>query len=95
MKRWMVGAGWILSAMGLFILLTSARWKLTRQPFYVAEWGRIGYADSALQGIALLQLACVVLYVIPQRRCWAWCCSPAILAAPSRRMFGSGNPFQC
>ena len=46
--------------------MTSARWKLTRQPFYVAEWGRIGYADSALLGIALLQLTCVVLYVIPR-----------------------------
>ena len=28
----------LLSAMGLFILLSSARWKLTRSPFYVAEW---------------------------------------------------------
>jgi hypothetical protein len=46
-------------------LLTSARWKLTSNPWYVAEWGRIGYAASALRGVALLQLACVVLYLIP------------------------------
>jgi len=66
LKRWMWRGGCVLSALGLFIMLTSARWKLTRAPFYVAEWRRIGYADSTLPGIALLQVTCVVLYVIPQ-----------------------------
>jgi DoxX-like protein len=66
MKRWMWWAGWIPSALGVFILLTSARWKLTHSPFYVAEWRRIGYADSALLGIGVLQLTCVALYLIPR-----------------------------
>jgi hypothetical protein len=48
------------------ILLTSARWKLTHNPWYVGEWVRIGYAPRALDGIGLVQLACVVLYVVPQ-----------------------------
>ena len=64
--RWLVWTGRVLSAVAVLILLTSARWKLTRQPFYVAEWGRIGYAPSALTGIGLLQLACVGLYLIPR-----------------------------
>jgi hypothetical protein len=66
LKRWIWWAGWLLSALGLFVLLTSVRWKLTRQPFYVAEWRRIGYPENALLGIGLLQLTCVVLYVIPR-----------------------------
>jgi hypothetical protein len=66
LKRWIWWASWLLSALGLFVLLTSLRWKLTRQPFYVAEWRRIGYAESALLGIGLLQLTCVVLYLIPR-----------------------------
>lgn len=66
MKRWMWWAGCVLSALGLFVLVASARWKLTRSPFYVAEWARIGYADSALFGIAVLQVTCIVLYLIPQ-----------------------------
>ena len=66
MKRVMWWCGCVLSAMGLFVLLTSARWKLTQSPFYLAEWRRIGYADSALLGVGLLQLACVALYLIPQ-----------------------------
>jgi hypothetical protein len=65
-KRWAVWAGWILGAVALFVLLSSARWKLTQNPWYVAEWGRIGYSAGALQGIGLVQLACVVLYLIPR-----------------------------
>jgi len=62
---WALWAGRIITILPVLILLTSARWKLTSNPWYVAEWGRIGYAESALRGVALLQLACVVLYLIP------------------------------
>jgi hypothetical protein len=65
LRRWTIWAGRILSVLPVLILLTSARWKLTSNPWYVAEWGRIGYAAGALRGVALLQLACVVLYLIP------------------------------
>jgi hypothetical protein len=47
-------------------LLTSARWKLTHNPWYLAEWGRIGYAPNAINAIGLVQVACIVLYVVPQ-----------------------------
>ncbi len=63
--RGLVWMGRLLSAIAVLILLTSARWKLTRQPFYVAEWQRIGYSPGALRGIALVQLTCVALYLIP------------------------------
>src|SRR5260221_1330906 len=66
MKRWMWWASWFPSALGIFIILASARWKLTRSPFYVAEWTRIGYSDSALLGIGILQVTCLVLYLIPR-----------------------------
>ena len=63
--RLLLVAGWLLSGGAILILLMSARWKLTHTPFYVREWGRIGWDPSALTLIALIQLACVVLYVIP------------------------------
>jgi hypothetical protein len=44
----------------------SARWKLTFDPWYVKEWGRIGWDPNMLPRIASVQLACVVLYLIPQ-----------------------------
>ena len=43
----------------------SARWKLTFDPWYVKEWGRIGWDPSALPLIAIIQLTCVVLYLTP------------------------------
>jgi DoxX-like family len=64
-KRWVVWAGWFLGAVALFVVLSSVRWKLTRDPWYAAEWERIGYSAGALRGIGLLQLTCVVLYLIP------------------------------
>jgi hypothetical protein len=64
-KRWMLWIGRVVSLWPAFVILTSATWKLTRSPGYVAEFGRIGWPESALTGLALLQLSCLVLYLIP------------------------------
>jgi hypothetical protein len=62
----MVRAGWVVSAVPVLILLMSARWKLTFDPWYVQEWGRLGWAADALPRIGLVQLTCVALYLIPR-----------------------------
>src|SRR4029453_11638692 len=54
-----------LSAASVSVLLMSARWKLTFDPWYVKEWGRIGWDPSMLPRIGILQLTCVVLYLTP------------------------------
>lgn len=64
-KRWMFWAGWILSLWPAFVVILSATWKLTRNPPYVAEFARIGWPASALTGLALLQLGCLALFLIP------------------------------
>ena len=66
MKRWIVWAGRLVSIAPVFICLSSARWKLTHNPWYVGEWTRIGWPAGELTGIALVQIVCVLLYVIPQ-----------------------------
>jgi len=48
-KRWLPWIGWLFSLGAVSILLMSARWKLTFDPWYVKEWGRIGWDPSALQ----------------------------------------------
>ena len=65
LKRWLPLVGWLFSLGAVAILLTSARWKLTESPFYVKEWGRIGWDISMLPRIAIVQLTCVVLYLTP------------------------------
>ena len=64
--KWIVWAGRIVSIAPLFILLSSARWKLTHNAWYAAEWNRIGYVPAALDGIGIVQVTCIVLYLIPQ-----------------------------
>jgi len=66
LRRWLPWIGWLLSLASMSILLMSARWKLTYDPWYVQEWGRIGWDPSALLRIGLVQLTCVALYLIPQ-----------------------------
>jgi hypothetical protein len=65
-RRWATWMGWGISVAPVLIILSSARWKLTFDPWYVQEWERIGWTTDALPRIGLLQLACLVLYVIPR-----------------------------
>lgn len=64
-KGWMFWVGWALSLWPVFVVLTSATWKLTRNAPYVAEFARIGWPGSALTLLACLQLGCIILYLIP------------------------------
>jgi hypothetical protein len=52
--------------MPVLIVLMSSRWKLTSNPWYVREWGRIGWQTPDLPFIASLQLGAILLYVIPR-----------------------------
>jgi len=61
-----VWVGRAVSVVPVWILLSSARWKLTHNAWYVAEWQRIGYTPGALDRIGLVQVVCVLLYLIPQ-----------------------------
>jgi len=62
----MMWAGRVLTLWPVFVVATSATWKLTRNPWYVAEFARIGWPASALTLLACLQLGCIVLYLIPR-----------------------------
>jgi hypothetical protein len=66
-KRLTVWGGRALTALPILMLLVSAFIKLTRNPQALELFvGTFGYAESALLGIAVLELACVALYAIPQ-----------------------------
>ena len=65
LSGWLPWIGWALSLASVSVLLMSARWKLTFDPWYVKEWGRIGWDPSMLPRIAIVQLTCVVLYLTP------------------------------
>lgn len=58
--------GWVLSIWPVFVVLSSATWKLTRNPWYVREFTRIGWPETALTLLACLQLGCILLFIIPR-----------------------------
>jgi DoxX-like protein len=65
-KTWIVWAGRVVSIAPVYILLWSARAKLTHSPWYVREWTRIGWSPDALNGVGAIQVTCLALYLIPQ-----------------------------
>jgi hypothetical protein len=66
MKRWLSWAGWAISLWPAFVVVSSATWKLTRNAWYVGEFARIGWPDSALPLLAALQLSFLALFLIPR-----------------------------
>jgi hypothetical protein len=65
-NRWLVWTGRIVSLAPVYVVLMSARWKLTSNPWYVREWERFGWQTADLPFIASLQLGAILLYVIPR-----------------------------
>jgi DoxX-like family len=64
-SRWMMRAGWLVSFWPVFVVCTSAHWKLTRAPFYVKSFDVLGWPTSELTLLACLQLGAIILYVFP------------------------------
>jgi hypothetical protein len=64
-KRWLFWIGWVVSLWPVFVVGMSATWKLTHSPFYVKEFTRIGWPESRLPLLALLQLGSAILFLIP------------------------------
>jgi hypothetical protein len=65
-NQWVVWLGRLISIAPVLVVLMSARWKLTSDPWYVREWARIGWSMDALPRLGLLQLSFITLYLIPR-----------------------------
>lgn len=60
--------GRILSAVPILFLIMSAGMKLAHRPEVVEGFGKFGYPESTLLPIGLVELLCVVLYLVPWTR---------------------------
>ena len=59
--------GRVLSAAPGLMLLASAAMKLSHAPPMVGTWvGKFGWPESALAPIAVLEIVCAVLYLVPR-----------------------------
>jgi hypothetical protein len=57
--------GWTLSLLVSALFLFSAFMKLTANPMAVQGFATFGFAPDLLFSIGVLELACVILYLIP------------------------------
>jgi hypothetical protein len=63
--QWMIWTGRVISVLPVLVVLSSARWKLTQDPFYVREFMRIGWPTTVMPLLAFLQLTAIALFVVP------------------------------
>lgn len=62
----MLWAGHIISALPVLMLLFSGVMKLMKPASVMEGFVRLGYPESLALGIGIVELACVVIYVIPR-----------------------------
>jgi hypothetical protein len=66
-RKAILWTGRVISALPALMLLFSASMKLSHAPQFVAMFtNKLGYQESSLTGIGLLEIACTALYLIPQ-----------------------------
>ena len=65
-SRKLLWAGRILSALPVLMLLFSGVMKLMKPAPVVEGFARFGYPESLIFGIAILEITCTVVYVIPR-----------------------------
>jgi hypothetical protein len=66
-RKAILWTGRVVSALPALGLLSSAAMKLSHSPQVVAMFtNKLGYQESSLTGLAILEIACTLLYLIPQ-----------------------------
>src|SRR5688500_17273770 len=65
-SKLMLWSGRILSGLLVALLLFSAVMKLSQPADVLQEFGRLGYPDGLAVGIGIVELACVLIYLIPR-----------------------------
>src|SRR5581483_3713515 len=58
-------AGRVISSLPVLMLLMSAVMKVLKPDDVVKGFNHLGYHDSLALGLAILELACTVLYILP------------------------------
>jgi DoxX-like family len=62
----MLWAGRVVSALPVLMLVFSAVVKLMKPAAVLVEFGRLGYPESLVVGIGILELLCTIVYAIPR-----------------------------
>ena len=64
--KWMVWAGYVVTALPTLGLLASAGMKFAKPDGFEEGFTKLGWPEHLALGLGILELACVVLYLIPR-----------------------------
>jgi DoxX-like family len=64
--KWMLWVGYCLSALPVAGLLMSAAMKLIKPPGFEEGLQKLGWDENLVLALAIVELTCTVIYVIPQ-----------------------------
>ena len=65
-SRKMLWAGRVISALPVLMLLLSAVMKLMKPATVLQGFAKLGYPESVIIGIGILELVCALIYLIPR-----------------------------
>lgn len=65
-SKTMLWAGYVMSALPSLLLLFSGVMKLMQPASVMEGFARLGYPESVAVGIGIVELACVVVYLMPR-----------------------------
>ena len=63
--RWQIILSWVLSCLPLLAFVPSAYMKIAQPGDFLAQWSQ-GFPASTARPIGIVELACVVIYLIPR-----------------------------
>lgn len=63
--RWQIVVSWVLSCLPLLAFLPSAYFKIAQPGDFLEQWSK-GFPAATARPIGIVELACVVLYLIPK-----------------------------
>src|SRR5256885_8242926 len=65
-SRWMVWAGYVVSAIPVLMLFFSGILKFLKPDSLVEEFRRLGYSENLVLIIGILEVGCTIIYLIPR-----------------------------
>jgi hypothetical protein len=86
-------AGRILSALPVLMLLFSGAMKLIRPPELAEGFAHLGYPETLALPIGVLEIACTVVYIIPQTSVLGAILLTAYLGGATATHVRVGDPF--
>ena len=93
-KKWTLWTGRVLSALPVLMFLMSASLKFTRSPDVMKEFvERLGYPESMVTGIGLVEVVSTILYAIPHTAVLGAILLTAYLGGAVTTHLRVGDPF--